>query len=201
MCTLNSIATLILSCISRPASGLSHQFECLESVTLGLYASNTSSLCALSLYTHLFSTHQTSEIMVTILETSWLTVQQISQSITPQPLDQTLWAKFGLIILECQDPHEHIQGYSGLPTSRSTSSRGKRKGINVFFLRRVSASEFWNEKEFTKKNRDIVKAITNILKGLPRTWRTCFRGKPKGVKAFSAEGKGSGISKRKGTYK
>ena len=161
------------------------------------------SVCTKVIYTPV-STHQTGEIRAIILGTSWLTVHQISQSITPQPLDQTLWVKFGLSILESQDPQdEHIQGFFGLPMNRPMSSRGKRKGINFFFLPRVSTSKFRNKKGLTNKNRDIVKTVINIFKSfscLPRTRRTCSRGKPKGVKAFSVEGKGGEISKRKGTY-
>ena len=161
------------------------------------------SICIEVIYTPV-STHQTGEIRATILGTSWLIVRQISQSITPQPLDQTLWVEFSLSILESQDPQDrHIQGFFGLPTNRPTSSRGKQKGVNIFFLLRVSMSEFRNEKGLTNKNRDIVKTIINIFKSfscLPRTQCTCSRGKPKGVKAFSVEGKGGGISKRKGTY-
>jgi len=172
---------------------------CIESIRIKC----AKSICIEVIYTPV-STHQTSEIRATILGTSWLTVRQISQSITPQPLDQTLWVKFGLSILESQDPQDgHIQGFFGLPMNRPTSSRGKRKGINIFFLPRVSTSKFRNEKRLTNKNRDIVKTVINIFKSfscLPRMRHTCSRGKPKGVKAFSVEGKGGGISKRKGTY-
>jgi hypothetical protein len=97
MCTLNSIATLILPCIFRSASGLSRQVECLESIhaeclesiraecvksicakrvksipaehVKSIPAERVKSTCIEFIYTRI-STHQTGEIMVTILGTS-----------------------------------------------------------------------------------------------------------------------------------
>ena len=89
MCTLNSIATLILPCIFRSASGLSRQVECLESIRAecvksicakrvksipaehvkSIPAERVKSTCIEFIYTRI-STHQTGGIMVIILGTS-----------------------------------------------------------------------------------------------------------------------------------